>query len=129
MEAWVEARRSAASVSLVETTEALVGLLFLFRPDTAREGDPMHLGYMLGEESWGQGYGSELISGLIEHLEPGPRSDLQAGVDIHNHASARILLKTGFVRAPEYCSQELDVYERSVGRAPVLDVSQTEAVK
>jgi hypothetical protein len=115
LEDWVVARQAAASVSVIQQQDITIGLLFLFLPPAAEEGSPIHLGYLLAEQVWGQGLGSELVAGLIAHLEPGPLCDLQAGVDINNHASARILKKSGFVRAPEFCADALDVYVRSVG--------------
>lgn len=90
---WIVARRKKAQVSLVERNSELIGLLFLFSP----EGESTrHLGYLLCEDGWGQGYASELVQGLVAHLQNGPPQILHAGVTVDNPASARVLLKAGF---------------------------------
>ncbi|WP_323767581.1 GNAT family N-acetyltransferase [Antarctobacter sp.] len=93
MDRWIALRREKAQVSLIERDAGLIGLLFLFSPE-GEEGQ--HLGYLLGEAYWGQGYGSELVQGVVAHMRNGPPQSLHAGVTVDNPASARVLLKAGF---------------------------------
>jgi RimJ/RimL family protein N-acetyltransferase len=84
----------------------LIGFLFLSKSDVQEA----HLGYLLGETYWGQGYGSEILKGLltalVDHTE---LKKLTAGVDRTNIASARLLEKVGFVEAPGLPDQPVGV--------------------
>ncbi|WP_417205734.1 GNAT family N-acetyltransferase [Antarctobacter sp.] len=93
MAQWIDVRREKAQVSLIEQDAELIGLLFLFAPEGE---EARHLGYLLGEAYWGQGYASELVQGLVAHLRTGPPLSLHAGVTVDNPASARVLFKAGF---------------------------------
>ncbi|NRA54280.1 MAG: GNAT family N-acetyltransferase [Gammaproteobacteria bacterium] len=73
--------------------ESAVGFVFLYPSDDSLA----HLGYLLAEQLWHQGYGSELLFGLIECCRADRLIDqLAAGVDVENIASARLLQKVGF---------------------------------
>jgi len=73
--------------------ESAVGFVFLYPSDDGFA----HLGYLLAEKLWHQGYGSELLVGLIESCRAGRLIEqLAAGVDVENIASARLLQKVGF---------------------------------
>ena len=93
MPRWIETRREWAQVSLVERDGDLIGLLFLFTPGGGNE---HHLGYLLAEDAWGQGYATELVQGLAARQRANPPAILHAGVAAENPASARVLLKAGF---------------------------------
>jgi len=92
--AWVEARAQESDVYLIQRTsdESLLGLLIL----ASFDGEPptIHIGYLLAEPAWGQGFASELIKGLVRAV-PRP-ARLLAGVEADNPASARVLEKAGF---------------------------------
>ncbi len=96
-DAWLEDRLAGSDVFSLQDADRLVGLVFLFRADTT---GPVHLGYMLAQDSWGQGYASEAVNGVLEALrgsEVAKPFDLHAGVDLDNPASRRVLEKAGFV--------------------------------
>lgn len=98
MAEWIALRRSRASISLVETAAAPIGLLFVFRPDPASP--DLHVGYLLSEAAWGQGYATELLRGLLANLRGNDPLTLRARVARDNPASARVLLKAGFAADP-----------------------------
>ncbi len=114
---WIADRDTSAAIFMIQDAAGLVGLMFLFRPPDAPKTEPLHLGYLFGETSWGKGYASEMVVGLVEALTDGPVMTLQGGVDVNNPASARVLEKAGFVRDDALCSDEIDIFSRQVGSA------------
>lgn len=78
----------------LKKSKSVIGFVFLYESDNATA----HIGYLLGECFWHQGYGSELLLGLIECCRSGQLIDkLIGGVDIDNVTSAKLLEKVGFV--------------------------------
>ncbi|MDC2891441.1 GNAT family N-acetyltransferase [Psychrosphaera algicola] len=74
-------------------TKTIIGFVFLSEWDNQN----VHLGYLLGELFWQQGYASEFLSGFItdcrdNHLV----KSLIGGVEAANVPSAKLLLKLGF---------------------------------
>ena len=70
-----------------------IGLVFL----SAESIDTMHIGYLLGEAYWGNGYATEILSGLLDFIESEGRiTHLIAGVASDNLASMALLKKLGF---------------------------------
>jgi RimJ/RimL family protein N-acetyltransferase len=64
--------------------------------------DDVHIGYLLAERAWGQGYASELVQGLVAHLRRTGRGGRAiGGVSPDNVASAWVLIKAGFVPSSE----------------------------
>lgn len=114
---WIADRDASAAMFLIQDSAGLVGLMFLFRPADAPKTEPLHLGYLFGETSWGKGYASEMVIGLVEALSDGPVMTLQGGVDVNNPASARVLEKAGFARDDTLCSDEIDIFTIQVGVA------------
>ncbi len=56
----------------------------------------------MGDEYWHKGYGSELLSGLLDYLHQHPFIEkLVGGVDQDNIASAKLLEKVGFTAKEE----------------------------
>ncbi len=57
----------------------------------------VRIGYVIAEASWGRGFATELLSGLIDWMrtEPSVRT-LTGGVDLTNHASVRVMENSGF---------------------------------
>jgi ribosomal-protein-alanine N-acetyltransferase len=45
-----------------KSSDSVIGFVFLYESDNSTA----HLGYMLAGNSWPQGYGSELLFGLLE---------------------------------------------------------------
>ncbi|QSX38261.1 GNAT family N-acetyltransferase [Shewanella sedimentimangrovi] len=86
----------------------LIGFLFIYeqaREEAQAPGYDAHLGYLLGEEYWGQGLASELLTGLLSCAHQNKDSlgwqRLVAGVGMDNPASSRVLEKAGFRLCPD----------------------------
>ncbi len=65
---WIYARDVESTVFLVKqvNTEDLIGLLILNENEYTNGGHAdLKLGYLLNEIYWGKGFGSELVSGLV----------------------------------------------------------------
>lgn len=92
MSDWIADRNAVQTVLSARhsATNGLIGLAMVW-PDKAPA--TLHIGYMLTETHWDQGYGSELAQGLVRAL---PSNTLLAGVASENLASARVLDKAGF---------------------------------
>ena len=90
-----------------KSTRVLMGWAGFARP---ADGDE-ELIYGLAHEHWGNGYGSELLAGLIGYAA----NDLQLGVLralVHpdNHRSVSMLLRAGFVLADSCYEGESDTH-------------------
>ncbi len=60
-------------------------------------GEPVELGYWIGEPYWGLGYGSEAVAALVEAVDAAGCDLIAARVQSENHSSCRVLEKSGFV--------------------------------
>lgn len=68
----------------------------------------LEIGYLLLPEYWGQGYGSEIATFLVQQAQKINESPhLKAIIDPHNIASRKILERLGFQPAEEITSDEL----------------------
>ncbi len=57
-----------------------------------------HIDYLLGREYWGKGFARELLHVFIKYAEQIKSwQSLVAGVEEGNFASAKLLLKLGFI--------------------------------
>lgn len=71
----------------------LIGAAGWERPHDGR----CEIGYWLGHQYWGRGYGTDVIRAVAAHLfERGDVTVLTAGIFPDNRASARVLEKAGF---------------------------------
>ena len=107
MDQWLDARDAKSDIYLIRETgtDAFIGLIFLTPPFN----NDIHLGYLLGQPTWGQGFASELLAGLVLHvLKTGFR--LLGGVGRENPASAHVLRKTGFQLVPELSDTETEMF-------------------
>ena len=104
---WIDARAAESDIYLIRETgtEAFFGLMFLTPPFN----NDIHIGYLLGRSTWGQGYASELLAGLVSHV-PKTGFRLLGGVGRENPASAHILRKTGFHVVPELSDAETEMF-------------------
>jgi len=98
--AWIEERDAESPTLLVVDATAAhpVGLVVL----AVRLDDSMvdvRIGYVIAEASWGRGFATELLSGLIDWIRT-ERSvhTLTGGVDLTNLASVRVMENNGFRR-------------------------------
>ena len=104
---WIDARAAESDIYLIRETgtDAIIGLLFLTPPFN----NDIHLGYLLGRSTWGQGYASELLAGLVSNF-PKTGFRLLGGVGRKNSASAHVLRKTGFHVVPELSDAETEMF-------------------
>lgn len=91
--AWVTGRADESDVCTVRLADGtLIGLLILHV-----DAGVIRIGYLFGEEHWGQGYATELLAGLIRWCaSSGKGYQLIGGVEADNKASIRVLEKAGF---------------------------------
>ncbi|WP_209504960.1 MULTISPECIES: GNAT family N-acetyltransferase [unclassified Ruegeria] len=109
---WIDDRRAESDILLARQNHGnhLIGLFVLAMSSEADSIPSLHIGYLIAESAWGNGYASEMLQGLRDALAPGPDIRLIAGVGRDNPASARVLQKTGFTLWPERASETADIY-------------------
>ncbi len=103
---WLDARTAECEGLLVRAEGHLVGLVLLARPGDGT----CHVGYLLAQDRWGQGIGSELLCGLVAALHADAPIRLLGGVANDNPASARVLTKAGFQRDLALSSDDTDMF-------------------
>lgn len=102
-EAWIAEQDAEGTILLVENRETgePLGLVLLFE-EPADGGIDVRLGYLLAESAWGQGYGGELLGGVVAWCRGrGDVRSLIGGVAPENAASIRLLERHGFVGETE----------------------------
>lgn len=88
-------------------TNTTIGFVFVFVGNDA----DAHIGYLLGELYWGNGYATELLKGLIDFIKHENKiKRLVAGVATNNIVSSNLLHKIGFVKSASE-NNEIDFYE------------------
>ncbi len=97
---WINERVEESVVFTIHlvSENLLAGFLFL-NGEYASDSNliDVRLGYLLSEETWGKGLGSEFIKGLVACCEKAESiSSISGGVEINNKASIRVLEKNGF---------------------------------
>ena len=104
---WIDARDAESDIYLIREigTGTIIGLMFPTPPFN----NDIHLGYFLGQTTWGKGYASELLAGLVLHV-PKTGFRLLGGVGRENPASAYVLRKTGFQLVPELSDTETEMF-------------------
>ncbi|AQS37105.1 acetyltransferase, ribosomal protein N-acetylase [Shewanella psychrophila] len=113
---WLEARAEECSFLVVRKREAsqVIGFIFLHEEQYQEQQAQqllidnmvtLHLGYLLSESQWGQGFASEVIKGLVAwvsasnsgaNTDKAQVSKIIAGVESSNLASIAVLVKNGF---------------------------------
>jgi len=79
------------------TDGALLGTCSLYHID--KQCRRAEVGYLLAVSAWGQGHASEAISALLAHgFRALKLNRVEADIDPHNIASARLLERLGFVK-------------------------------
>ncbi len=69
---------------------------------TPKERGAAELGYWLGSDYWGRGYGTEAVNGLLGYVESHRTFDkIQASVHRDNALSGKVLEKAGFLAVGE----------------------------
>lgn len=99
---WFTTMVSESRLFVVNNDRSTIGFLFAHLSDD----NNAHIGYLLGEAYWGQGFASELLKGFIRYVEAHESwQKLIGGVEQENIASARLLLKLGFIEQPSEDNQ------------------------
>ncbi|MCE2571185.1 GNAT family N-acetyltransferase [Motilimonas eburnea] len=92
-EVWLEQMLAQSRLLRVQTNvNEVIGFLFIHMADNVA-----HIGYVLGQASWGKGLATELLQGLMIEARKTPWHKLVGGVDQGNLASTKLLKKLGFV--------------------------------
>jgi len=92
---WLSKMRSESRLFVIKDKgDACLGFVFVSNTDKAEK----HLGYLLAQEYWGKGLASEVLHAFIKRAEQIESWQiLVGGVDKDNLASAKLLLKLGFI--------------------------------
>jgi len=90
-------------------SDNLVGILGVHE----RADNEVELGYWIGVTFQGHGFASEALSGIVSHLaKHAPAQRLFAECYSENHASKRILVKSGFrLTGPSHKKSDLQRYD------------------
>ena len=106
------AELGSETVFLIEHDKTAIGMVGIncAIPDAAE------LGYWLGVEHWGRGFGTEAARGAIDFFFEEFNGDhLHAGARVTNPASRKVLEKCGF----QWCGVELHRFEALRSSTPV----------
>lgn len=100
--AWI-AERDDEGVTLMAMDRSSgrpIGLVLLFVESAGRNHErrsaEVRLGYLLGEDSWGKGFATELVAGLVGWCRKHRVASIAGVVSDDNPASARVLTKNSF---------------------------------
>ncbi|PCH67120.1 MAG: hypothetical protein COC06_11775 [Bacteroidales bacterium] len=110
-----ECEFSAVNLSF---TNELIGFIFLYNFEDEKGRSDLRFGYLLAENVWENGLGSELIRELIAWCEKNEKiKSLSGGVEKENKASIKVLEKTGFSQsALSTPSDKVIFYEKKFTR-------------
>jgi len=99
--AWTDERDAESPTLLVmeAASASPVGLVILAELPLDDSMVDVRIGYVIAEASWGQGFATELLSGLVDWMRAAPSvHTMTGGVDMTNHASVRVMENNGFHR-------------------------------
>jgi RimJ/RimL family protein N-acetyltransferase len=99
---WLQKRIEESSFLSIklESNNEIIGFVFLYDDKTKQQQLDLHIGYLLGEAYWANGFGSELVKGLVtwacldKHIH-----SLVGGVEVDNIGSIKVMEKNGFSRS------------------------------
>lgn len=99
---WIKERDEESHFLSVQlsATSKIVGFVFLYEYMPGEKYYDLRFGYLLSEDVWGQGLGTELIEGLVSWCkEAGDIRSITGGVETTNIGSIRVMEKAGFTIA------------------------------
>lgn len=121
---WLEARMDEGGCLIVRNRLVqqskkgeLLGMVLLSNPIRLDDVDEVRIGYLLSEASWGKGYGSEVVAGMVEYYskQSRPRSvKLVGGVDNDNIGSIKVLTNNGFRLNTDESNDRVSFYQRVI---------------
>lgn len=101
---WLNERDSESHFLCVKLLdkETIIGYVFLYESESQSPPYELRFGYLLAEQHWGKGLGTELIKGLLTWCRnEGNIKSISGGVETDNIGSIKVLKKTGFTLSPE----------------------------
>lgn len=111
---WVNERKKDSffyTIQLLNSDE-IIGFLFLYTENETTESYDLRLGYLLSESSWGKGFGSELIKGLVVWCKKENNiGSISGGVESNNFGSIRVLEKNGFIKTNDELPGNMLLYK------------------
>jgi len=114
-ESWINQRKEESHFITIEllATSELIGFIFLYESSKENNYYNLRFGYLLAEEVWGEGLGTELIAGLVKCCESkGNIKSISGGVEKNNIASIKVLEKNRFsISKKEKSTKEMIFYE------------------
>ena len=96
---WIldRANESDFLVVMHSTTNELIGFIFLYKSNIDKKPHHLRFGYLLSENEWGKGLGTELIEGLVALCKKNKNiNSLSGGVEKDNFGSIKVMEKNGF---------------------------------
>lgn len=96
---WIKERNEESIFLIVESviSSQVIGFVFLYPIDLEANKIDLRFGYLLSELSWGKGFGTELVQGLVNKCQDmGNIKSISGGVEKDNIASIKVLNKCGF---------------------------------
>ncbi|MGF1760035.1 GNAT family N-acetyltransferase [Photobacterium sagamiensis] len=115
---WINEMVTNSHFLIIQCSEShqIIGFIFLYEFAQKKSGSNVHIGYLLGERFWGNGYANEFMVGLIEWCNRSQLvSKLLGGVDVGNAQSIKLLENNGFKEATDDSPNGVISYERSFG--------------
>ena len=109
---WMAAQAREADLHLIQQpgSKVTLGVLIL----APMRGGDVHIGYLFGKAAWCKGYATELVQGLVQAMAGQAGTRLIGGVAKDNPASARVLVKAGFMRDPLLSDEQTDQFTRQL---------------
>lgn len=111
---WVNERKNDSFFYTIQqhNSEEIIGFLFLYTENETTESYDLRLGYLLSESSWGKGFGSELIKGLVVWCKKENNiGSISGGVESNNFGSIRVLEKNGFIKTNDELPGNMLLYK------------------
>lgn len=110
---WLNGRHNESTFLLVKlkADEGIIGFIFLYEEENNSAQNRLRFGYLLSEEVWGKGIGTELLRGFIEWCKAdGQIESVSGGVEQSNIGSIKVLEKVGFKKLPADQGQADTIY-------------------
>ena len=108
--------QTSETAFLIEHLDAPIGIVGINRPKNGPEPGRAELGYWLGVDHWGRGFGTEAARAAIDDFFEGGDEDVLLGhARVSNPASRNIMEKCGF----QWTGVELHRFDVLASSAPV----------
>lgn len=98
-ELWLQNRFDECELLAIQLKSnwAVIGIMFIHTEVVKLNNQRVHIGYLIAEPYWRQGFASEALLAFIQYCQRhSGTTELIAGVDCENTSSIRVLEKCGF---------------------------------